>query len=424
MLTATEPLNENARLQALLDFDILDTPPEAGFDRLVRIAASVLDAPIALITLIDGSRQWFKAKIGLNVSETPRDWAFCSHALVQEEPLVVPDAAADPRFIDNPLVTGNPNIRFYCGTQLNTPSGATLGTLCVIDRVPRHAPDAAQMQVLRDLADLVMEEMEIRRMGREARAQALASQELATKVQTAHQALERAFKDKSDFLSSLSHELRSPLNAVIGLSDLIMTDQAADETMRGYAEVIHTSGNHMLSLVTDILEYSRLEAGASAYHPEPTDLRRVAEEAGRMVAVFARTRGVKLVQDIAGPDLRVMGDAVQLKQILLNLLTNAVKFTPEGGAVTLSLEVGGPQVTMRVCDTGIGIAEPDIARALTRFGQVVPQDEAGRSKSLREGTGLGLPIVMALVAQHGGHFDIQSKPGEGTLVSIGLDVLG
>ena len=179
----------------------------------------------------------------------------------------------------------------------------------------------------------------------------------------------------------------------------------------------------MLSLVTDILEYSRLEAGASPYHPAPTDLRRVAEEAGRMVAVFARTRGVKLVQDIAGPELRVMGDAVQLKQILLNLLTNAIKFTPDGGAVTLSLEITGSHVIMRVRDTGVGIAEPDIARALTRFGQIVPQDELGRTKSLREGTGLGLPIVMALVAQHGGRFDIQSRPGEGTCVQIGLDVL-
>ncbi len=423
-MLAAEPPNEAARLQALLDFDILDTPPEAAFDRLVRIAAKVLDAPIAMVSLVDGSRQWFKARIGLDASETSRDLAFCAHALVQPEPLLVLDATVDPRFATNPLVTGDPSIRFYCGTQLNTPSGETLGTLCVIDRVPRPAPDASQMQVLRDLADLVVEEIELRRMNREARAAAQTAQEITSKVQEAHRTLERAFKDKSDFLSSLSHELRSPLNAVIGLSDLIVTDPDADETMRGYAEVINTSGNHMLSLVTDILEYSRLEAGASPYHPEPTDLRRVAEEAGRMVAVFARTRGVTLVQDIVGPKLRVMGDAVQLKQILLNLLTNAIKFTPDGGTVTLTLEASGPRATMRVRDTGIGIAEPDIARALTRFGQVVPHDEAGRSKSLREGTGLGLPIVMGLVAQHGGSFDIASKPGEGTAVSIGLDVLG
>jgi signal transduction histidine kinase len=423
MLVAAEPLNEASRLQALLDFDILDTPPEAAFDRLVRIAAAVLDTPIAIITLVDGSRQWFKARVGIEPSETPREWAFCSHALIQTEPLLVLDAAADPRFAANPLVTENPSFRFYCGTQLNTASGETLGTLCVIDRIPRPAPDPAKMQVLRDLADLVMEEIELRRLGREARAQAQTAHAVTAKVQIAHAALKRAFTDKSDFLSSLSHELRSPLNAVIGLSEMIASD-AADETLRGYAEVINTSGNHMLSLVTDILEYSRLEAGASPFHPEPTDLRHVAEEAGRMVAVFARTRGVKLVQDIAGPALRVMGDAVQLKQILLNLLTNAIKFTPDGGSVTLTLETAGPRVTVRVRDTGIGIAEPDIARALTRFGQVVPQDEAGRNKSLREGTGLGLPIVMGLVAQHGGSFDITSTPGMGTCVSIGLDVLG
>ena len=423
MPAAAEPLNEASRLRALLDFDILDTPPEAGFDRLVRIAAAVLDTPIALITLIDGSRQWFKARVGMQASETPREWAFCSHALVQEEPLVVLDARTDPRFAANPLVTNDPSIRFYCGTQLNTPDGHTLGTLCVIDSTPRATPDPAQMQVLRDLADLVMEEMELRRMGREARAEARVAQDITTKVQTAHQALERAFKDKSDFLSSLSHELRSPLNAVIGLSDLIVTDPDADETMRGYAEIINTSGNHMLSLVTDILEYSRLEAGASPYHPEPTDLRRAAEEAGRMVVVFARTRGVTLVQDIAGPAIQVMGDAVQLKQILLNLLTNAIKFTQVGGTVTLSLERAGPGVMMHVRDTGIGIAAADIDRVLTRFGQIVSQNESERSRTLREGSGLGLPIVKALVAQHGGSFDIKSVLGQGTCVSIGLAVL-
>lgn len=423
MIVADKPLNETSRLRALRDFDILDTPPEAAFDRLARIAAGVLDTPIALISLIDGSRQWFKARIGIDVSETSRDWSFCSHALVQDQPLVVPDATADPRFAGNPLVTDDPNIRFYCGTQLTTRAGEMLGTLCVVDRVPRPAPDPAQMLILRDLADLVMEEIELRRLGRVARAEAHLAQEIASKVQAAHDALERAFKDKSDFLSSLSHELRSPLNAVIGLSDLIVTDPDADEAMRSYAEIIHTSGNHMLSLVTDILEYSRLEAGASHYHPEPTDLRRATEEAGRMVVVFARTRGVKLVQEIAGPALRVMGDAVQLKQILLNLLTNAVKFTPPGGTVTLSLDHIGPRVLIHVRDTGIGIAAADIDRVLTRFGQIVSQNPAERGRTLREGSGLGLPIVKALVAQHNGSFDITSVPGEGTCVTVGLDVL-
>ena len=143
-----------------------------------------------------------------------------------------------------------------------------------------------------------------------------------------------------------------------------------------------------------------------------------------MVVVFARTRGVKLVQEIAGTPVQVMGDAVQLKQILLNLLTNAIKFTPQGGTVTLSLEQVGPKGLIKVRDTGIGIAAEDIDRVLTRFGQIVSQNEAERSRTLREGSGLGLPIVKALVAQHRGSFDITSVLGEGTCVTVGLDVLG
>ncbi len=417
------PLNEARRLQALLDYAILDTPNEEAFDRLARIAAALLEAPIALISLIDGSRQWFKARVGLAASETPRDWAFCSHALVQEEPLVVLDAPADPRFADNPLVTGEPEIRFYLGAQLNTPAGETLGTLCVIDRVPRVAPDPARVQVLRDLADLVMDEMELRRVGRAVVAQARAEREIAERVQAAHRTLEAAFKAKSDFLSSLSHELRSPLNAVIGFSDLILNDPDESQQRQGYARDINESGTHMLALINDILEYSRLEAGASAFRPVAVGLRRVVEEAARMVAVFARNRGVTLRQEIAAPDVQVRGDALRLKQVLLNLLTNAIKFTLRGGTVTLSLVREGGTAVLRVRDTGIGIAPEDIAKVLTPFGQVVPSDEEARARTLREGTGLGLPIVKALVEQHGGVFGLHSTPGAGTCASVSLPAL-
>lgn len=145
------PLNETARLQALEEFRIVDTAPEQIFDDLVEIAGQVLGAPISLLTLVDESRQWFKARRGFDLTETPREHAFCAHAILGDAPLVVPDAQYDSRFADNPYVTDQPGIRFYAGAPLRTPDGHALGTLCVIDWMPREFT-AAQQRTLEALA--------------------------------------------------------------------------------------------------------------------------------------------------------------------------------------------------------------------------------------------------------------------------------
>jgi diguanylate cyclase (GGDEF)-like protein len=156
------PPDEQDRQRELERFGVLDHPGDAHFDRLVRLASTVLDAPIALISLIDKDRQWFLARHGLEVAETPREQAFCAHAIVGGEPLVVSDARNDPRFCNNPLVVAGPRIRFYAGAPLATQEGHNLGTLCVIDRLPRNF-SAAQVKLLQDLADLVVRELELRR---------------------------------------------------------------------------------------------------------------------------------------------------------------------------------------------------------------------------------------------------------------------
>ena len=137
MTPAPIPANENERLRALRDLLLLDTPPEERYDRLVRFAAEQLDMPIALLTLVDGQRQWFKSRVGVEVTETPRDISFCGHAIMEKELFVIEDASCDPRFSDNPLVMSAPHIRFYAGAPLSSPSGHHIGTLCVIDTVPR-----------------------------------------------------------------------------------------------------------------------------------------------------------------------------------------------------------------------------------------------------------------------------------------------
>jgi GAF domain-containing protein len=159
MIPAPLPEDEAERLAALRALLILDTPPEARFDRIVEFAASEFDVPMALISLVDSERQWFKSRIGLSACETARDVSFCAHAVYQRETLLVTDALNDPRFHDSPLVVGDPHIRFYAGAPLTLKSGAVVGTLCVLDTRERSF-DAIDRSILESLRLLVVAELE------------------------------------------------------------------------------------------------------------------------------------------------------------------------------------------------------------------------------------------------------------------------
>ncbi|WP_020469992.1 sensor domain-containing diguanylate cyclase [Zavarzinella formosa] len=174
-MVAPVPPNEAARLQALYSFDILDSEAEQAYDDITRLAARLCNTPITVVSLIDGHRQWFKSKVGLDASETPLDVAFCTHTILEHETVIVPDATKDPRFCDNPLVTGAPDIRFYAGAQLTTPDGFNLGTLCVVDMIPREfTPE--QKADLEALARQVMAQFVLRRQVAELKAASAARQ--------------------------------------------------------------------------------------------------------------------------------------------------------------------------------------------------------------------------------------------------------
>ncbi len=167
-MNAPLPPDEAQRLQTLVSYQILDTPPEVAFERITSMAARLFDAPISLISLIDADRQWFKSCFGLHLQQTDRNISFCAHAILADEAMVVPDATLDPRFRDNLVVTGEPRVRSYVGAPLKMPNGQNLGTLCVIDTVPRRF-SAEQLELLTDLAGVVSDAMELRRVARELR---------------------------------------------------------------------------------------------------------------------------------------------------------------------------------------------------------------------------------------------------------------
>ncbi len=159
----TAKLDESKRQQALCSLGILDTLPDEAYDRIVKLAAMIFDVPISLVSLIDDDRQWFKAKVGVDVSETPREWAFCDFAIRSPDLFEVTDPLGDARFCDNPLVTGPPHIRYYAGMPLVSPEGYALGTLCIIDNKTREPLTEPRRQILSELSQMVMREIEANR---------------------------------------------------------------------------------------------------------------------------------------------------------------------------------------------------------------------------------------------------------------------
>ena len=234
----------------------------------------------------------------------------------------------------------------------------------------------------------------------------------------ARSAAEQADAAKTRFLATMSHELRTPLNAIIGFSEMIVQEQALmldAARRREYAQLINDSGQHLLSVVNGILDMSKMEAGNFEIAPEPFAPRAALVNCCNLLALKARENGIDLVVSAPQDLPQITGDPRAFKQIVLNLVSNAIKFTERGGGVTVSSGVDGSHLVLRVTDTGVGIAADDLKRIGDPFFQ------AGKTYQRRhEGTGLGLSIVKSLVALHGGELTVQSKIDEGTTVTVAL----
>jgi len=247
--------------------------------------------------------------------------------------------------------------------------------------------------------------------------------ELARKYETEKVKAESANKAKSEFLANMSHELRTPLNAINGFSEIMMNEMfgaLGDARYKGYSQDIHSSGQHLLALINDILDMSKIEAGKMNLKFEPMHLEDVAEDAVRLIRNRAEAAGLKLSIDFP-PLPEIEADYRAVKQVLLNLLSNAIKFTPRAGSVTIRAEVRrdpfNDTVKVSVTDTGIGIAKEDLERLARPFEQV----ESQFSKTT-QGTGLGLALTKSLITMHDGVLEMHSMPGEGTTVSFSLPV--
>lgn len=388
MSRSPKPSNDTARLEALRQLEILDTPAELAFDNLTRLTADVMGVPIALVSLVDRDRQWFKSAFGLATCETPRDISFCTHAVYEQAVLVVEDALQDERFQDNPLVTGEPNIRFYAGAPLYSPEGLILGTLCIIDRQPRQ------------LKDVRVDQLKL--LARQA--------EQLIYLHKAKNEAQQASQAKTEFLSSMSHELRTPMNAILGFAQLLQNGrEPLSPKQRRQAEQISRSGRHLLSLINEVLDLTRIEAGHVQLSPEPVSLPEVISEAAELISPLADQQGIRLqMPQFDGTCPPVFGDFTRVKQVLINLLNNAIKYNRAEGSVELAFSMLGNTCRISIHDTGMGIPEEKIGELFEPFNRLDAEH------SSIEGAGIGLALSYKLVRLMRGVIGVTSRLGEGS----------
>ncbi len=390
--------DEIERLKALYDYDVLDTEAESAFDELTQLASDICDTPISLISLVDPNRQWFKSTVGLDAKETSRDIAFCAHAIHEDTVFEIQNTIEDSRFYDNPLVTNAPNIRFYAGTQLRTPSGHAIGTLCVIDSKP-HKLTEKQKKDLEVLGRAVISQLELRKHIRH---------------------LTLANQHKTDFLSNMSHELRTPLNAIIGFSRLMLEGKDAQQLsskFTDYINHINYSGNRLLSVINSIIDINKIEAGKMQLKASPTRVTDFLDSLHSMLNVQAVEKGVRMHFDVVqGMPKLLQLDQAKVSQVIINLVHNAIKFTASGKSVVARFAWQNNQFKFTVADQGIGISAQDQRKLFTKFQQVGDNKKA-------EGSGLGLAICKSIVTFLKGEISLQSTPGKGSVFTVILPAL-
>ena len=396
-MPAAIPVNESERLQALRRYGLLDTPAEAAFEDLTYLASFICGTPISVISLIDADRQWFKSRVGMAPQETHRDLAFCAHAILEDGVFVVPDATKDQRFVGNPLVTGAPHIKFYAGSPIVTSDGLPLGTICVIDRVPRELT-SGQLSALEALSRQVMAQIELRKRFSE--------------IEDAYEKLEAIDQMKTQFVSMVSHELRTPLTSIRGGLQLALEGLDASAHVDEHAllrSALHSS-ERLIRLTNDILDMSKFEAGRMQLRLISSRLEPLVDLAVNAVEHMPGPR-VPVERDFAAGLPEVTVDPDRIVQALVNLLSNAMKFSPAGASVRVSARAERGGVLCTVTDHGSGLTSGEQARLFEPFVQLDAGTKAG-------GTGLGLVITRHIIEQHGGTLTVTSALGHGSSFSF------
>ncbi|HXH76085.1 MAG TPA: ATP-binding protein [Bacteriovoracaceae bacterium] len=390
--------NEAERLQELLEYQIIDTPPDPRFDVLAQIAAYICETPISFVSLIDCKRQWFKARVGMKEEELPRELSFCNYTINQMEAFVINDAENDLRFADNPYVTGPPYLKFYAGVPLISSRGFALGTLAVIDFLPRYiSPDKIRM--LQMISRQVVSLIELRKaLGdnneKFFKIQGLSKSVLQQKIKLHH--LEQ-MELMSGMAAGMCHEINNPLSVIMLVAES-MKKYFLHQRPQQTSEI-----QKMDKLIRSGIRIEHIVKGLKLFathrdlpFKEHLLLSEIISETLMMCDERLKQNGVKLIKEIPG-HIQFKGDRAQIIQVLSNLISNSVDAIKDCKEKWIEIHVESSAIEsffrLRIIDSGFGINDEVVKKMMRPFFS---------TKDIGKGAGLGLSICRGIIKDHGG----------------------
>jgi signal transduction histidine kinase len=403
MIQAPIPDQEEERLQEVLRYHLLDTPPEQEYNDIAKLASQICQTPMSTVSLIDHYRQWHKAEVGLGASEAERASSFCGHTIAQNGVLEVQDATLDERFHDNPFVTDDPNVRFYAGIPLVSPRGYNIGSLCVIDTKPRQL-NAEQKFALEVLANQVIKMFELRVKNKE-------TENKNAIIENQNQHLEEMNAIQNKIISIVSHDIRGPVSSLKNVITLRKDDDISNDEVMEFMDTVNGQLDNTLYMLTNLVEWGALLRRKNHVELNPVDLYGlVISEMNVQVLSFSMKHNT--LDNKVRENCMVHSDENMLRFMLRNLVGNANKFT-ENGRITVAAEREADQYRISVTDTGIGMSEE------IRANLFKPSRRSSRKGTqMEDGSGLGLILTMEIAHTLGTELNVDSAPGKGTSINF------
>ena len=389
------PSDDQRRLRELHRYEVLDTSYEAEFNDVAQLAATICKTPIALISLIDAKRQWFKAKVGIELNEFPRDISFCGHTIIADsEVFEITDTSEDERFLDNPLVIGEPFIRYYAGVPLINKNGYKMGTISVLDTKPGEI-NAEQIFTLQTLARQVVKLLDQNLMNKQLESQRIK--------------LQQQMELQNRILSIIAHDVRNPIGAVKSIIELnarkILSQQDSSELMNMAGKQIDGT----VELLNNLVDWGSMQMKGKGFETEKVHVRTLVSNMFKSFEVMSSLKS-NIMVNLVDEDLFIRSDINAIRFILRNLISNANKFTMEG-VITVYAHKEDKKVMVSVSDTGVGMTAEMQSKL---FDGEHYQSTSGTGNE--KGSGLGLILTKDFIEMLGGTITVESHQDKGTSV--------